>query len=115
MQAIRAKALLQIMIGPGEVRDAIAVKEAGPVTPRDLEEVRHGRGQCPRGGLLPSHSAEPPLQAALHRCLGTLSSVAEAMGRPMDPAIGDAHVGPERGSGASTFLEERVEAPERLG
>jgi hypothetical protein len=100
MQAIRAKALLQIIIGPGEVRDAIAVKEAGPVTPGDLEEVGHGRGKCPCCGLMPSHSAEQPLQAALHRRLCTLISVAEDMGHPMDPAIGDAHVGPERGSGA---------------
>ena len=97
MPAIRAKALLQIIIGPGEVRDAIAVKEAGPVTPRDLEEVGHGRGKCPRCGLMPYHSAEPPLQAALHRRFSTLVSVAEDMGYPMDPAIGDAHVGPESG------------------
>jgi hypothetical protein len=115
MQAIRAKALLQIIIGPGEVRDAIAVKEAGPVTPRDLEEVGDGKGERPSGGLMPHHSAEQPLQAALQRRLCMLISVVEDVGHPMDPAIGDADVGPESGSCREALVEPGVEAPERLG
>ena len=53
MVAMGAKELLEIIIRSGQLRDSITVKQAWPVTPRDLVEVGQGRRQRPSGGLVP--------------------------------------------------------------
>jgi hypothetical protein len=115
MTAMGAKKLLQIIIGAGEIRDAIAVEKPGPITAADLEKVVDGGGKRARFGVVPCHSPEEPLQAPLHHGLTVLVVVVQDVGRPMDPAIGDADVGPESGSCREALVEQGVEALECLG
>src|SRR5262249_48869474 len=66
MLAIGAKKLLQIIIGPGKSRDAIAVKQAGPVAPADLQKVPYRWCEAPGFGLMLPHGPEPPVQPPLY-------------------------------------------------
>jgi hypothetical protein len=115
MTAMGAKKLLQIIIGAGEIRYAIAVEKPGPIAAADLEKVVDGGGKRARFGVMPRHRPEEPLQAPLHPCLTVLVVVVQEVGRPMDPAIGDADVRPESGSCREALVEKGGEAPERLG
>ena len=66
-----------------------------PITPADLEKVVDSRGQGPCFGVVPRHRPEEPLQAPLHHGRPVLVVVVQDVGCPMDPAIGDADVGPQ--------------------
>lgn len=57
MVAMRAKALLQVVIGPRQRRDLIAMEQTWPVTAGNLEEVHQRRGERPGGRLVPCHRA----------------------------------------------------------
>jgi hypothetical protein len=96
MTAMGAKKLLQIVIGAGEIRDAIAVEKPRPITTADLEKVVNGGGQGACFGMVPRHSPEEPLQAPLHHGRIVLGVVVQDVGRPMDPVIGEADIGPPR-------------------
>src|SRR4030095_13055045 len=110
-----AKGLLQFVIGPRQLRNLIAVKEPWPVTARDLEKVHQRGGERPRGGPVPGHRAQQALQATLHGCPRVLFLVAEDMGGPMDPAIGDAYVRPQGGGCRQAPLEDGLQPREGLG
>ena len=115
MTAMGAKNLLQIIIGAGEIRAAMAVEKPGPITAADLEKVVDGGGQRARFGVVPRHRPEEPSQAPLPHCRTVLVVVVQDMDRPMAPAIGDADGGPESGRCRAALVEKGVEAPERLG
>src|SRR5438552_3985038 len=115
MPAMGAKQLLQILIGAGESRDAIAVEKPGPITAADLEKVGDGGGKRARFGVVPCHRPEEPPQAPLHHGLTVLVVVVQDVGRPMDPAIGAADSRPDRGIGREALVGPDVEALERLG
>jgi hypothetical protein len=72
MTAMGTKKLLQIIIGAGEIRDAIAVEQPGPITAADLEKVVDGRGKRARFGVVPRHGTEQPLQAPFYHYLTVL-------------------------------------------
>src|SRR5207302_9399244 len=75
MPAIGAKQLLQIIIGTGKSRDAIAVKQAWPVASADLQNVPDRWCEAPSLGLMLPPSPEQPVQPALHgglRALGVI-------------------------------------------
>ena len=112
---MRSKTLLQGVIGPGHIGDLIAVKEAWPVTARDLEEVCQGRGEPSCGSAVPRHGAQQAAQAMLHRGPSEVVGVREDVSRPMHPAVGDTHVRPQGGRLGQASLEERLQPDERLG
>jgi hypothetical protein len=115
MTAMGAKKLLQIIIGAGEIRDAIAVEKPRPITMADLEKVVDGGGQGACFGVVPRHGPEEPLQAPLHHGRIVLVVVVQDVGRPMDPAIGDADVGPQGSGRVQPAPQDRLQAPESLG
>jgi hypothetical protein len=95
MIAIRPKKLLQVIIGAGEIGDAIAVKQARPVATGDLAEVPECGGQRARSGLLACHGPKEPLHTLFHGCRRMVFVIGEEVGDSMYPAIGYLHVGPE--------------------
>lgn len=115
MVALGSKELFQRVIGAWEIRDGIAVKEAWPVTAGDLEEMGQRGCECPSGRLVPGQPSQQATQASLHRCPGQLVFVGEDLRHPLDPAVGKPHVGPQRGSGRQTPLEEGLQSSEWLG
>src|SRR5262245_27370323 len=68
MIAIRAQKLLQIMIGTGKSRDALAVLQAWPVALADLQKVLDRWCEAPGFGLLWPQGPKQPMQSALHGC-----------------------------------------------
>jgi hypothetical protein len=66
MIAIGAKKLLQIIIGPGQLRHRIAGKESGPVAPGDLPEVRQRRCKRASRSLVSRPRAQKAPEATLH-------------------------------------------------
>src|SRR4029434_2912083 len=81
----------------------------------DLEKVHQRGGERPCGGPVPGHRAQQALQATLHGCPRVLCLVAEDMGGPMDPAIGDAYVRPQGGGCSQAPLEDGLKPREGLG
>src|SRR5215831_12403664 len=112
--AMRAKVLLQVVIGPRQLRDLIAMEQAWPVTARNLEEVRQRRGERPGGSLVPRHRAQQAAQATLHSRSCALLFIGEDVGSPIDPAIGDAHGGPQGGGRRQAPLEDTLQPSEGL-
>ena len=108
MVAMRPKGLLQVVIGPRQLRNLVAVKEPGPVTARYLEEVSQGRSERPGGRLVPRHRAQRATQALLHQRPGMVFLVGEDMSHPMYPTIGDTDVRPEGSGLGQASLEERL-------
>src|SRR5437879_11815127 len=97
MIAIGAKKLLQIIIGTGKIRDAIAVKQAWPVASADLQKVPDRWCEAPSFGLMLPHSPEQPVQPALHGCLRALGVIVQDVRGAMHPAIGHSYLGPQIG------------------
>ena len=112
---MRAKGLLQFVLGPRQLWNLLAVKEPGPVTARDLEQMPQREGERPCRGPVPCHRAQQTWQAPLHSCSRVLCLVAEDMRGPMDPALGNAHVRPQGGSSRQAPLEEGLQPREGLG
>lgn len=107
--AVRPKTLLQVVIGPGESRDLIAMKAPRPVTPRDLQEVLQGRHECPSGLPVPHHGSAPAAQATRDGHGGRWLLVAAEVGGAMPPAIGDAHRWPQGSRLDQSALEPGVQ------
>jgi hypothetical protein len=95
MRAIRPEKLLEIIIGPGQLRHRIAGKESRPGTAGDLPEVRQRWCQCASRSLVSCHRTQQSPEAALHRQRLMLVLVAEDVGCLMDPAIPHPYVRPE--------------------
>ena len=112
---MRPKALLQVIIGPWQIRDLIAVEEPWPVTARDFQEVGQSRGEPPSGSPVPHHRAQQATQATFDSHPRVLVLIGEDVGHAMDPAIGDAHLGPQRGGFGQAPLEERLQPDKGLG
>ena len=70
------------------------MKEAWPVTTGDLAEVGQGRCEPTSGGLIPGQCAESAAETALHSASSELRLVGKDLGNPMDPTVGDTHIGP---------------------
>jgi hypothetical protein len=115
MTAMGAKKLLQIIIGAGESRDALAVEQPRPITPADFEKVVDGGGERAGFGMVLRHRPQEPLQAPLHHGRPVLVVVVQDRRRPMDPAIGDADVGPQRRGRVSPAPQDRLQASQGLG
>lgn len=107
--AVRPKGLLQVIIGPGQSRDRIAVKEAWPVTARDFQEMCQRGGECPRASPVPRHGAQEATQATLHSRPRAVFLVGEDVGYLVDPARGDAHLRPQQGGLGQAPVEERLQ------
>ena len=113
--AMRAKELFEIIIGAREIRHARAVEKPRPITAADLEKVIDSGGERARGGAVPCHGSEEPLQAPLHHCLIPLVFVVQDVSRTMHPVIGHPHVRPQGGCVIQTPLEDGLQAPQFLG
>lgn len=70
--AICPKELLQVIVGPREIRYLIAVEEPWPIAAGDLEEVGQSRGEFASGGPVPCHCPEETAQPPLHGGSSTL-------------------------------------------
>lgn len=103
-----SKTLLEGVISPGQIGALIAVKEAGPVTARDLEKVRQCRGELSCGSAVPCHGAQQASQATLHGGPSEVIGIREDVSRPMDPVVGDTHIRPQGGRLGQASLEERL-------
>jgi hypothetical protein len=113
--AVRPKGLLQVIIGPGQIRDLIAVKEPWPVAARDFQEMSQRGGKCPSASPMPRHGAQQATQATLNSRPRALVLVGEDLGYLVAPAIGDAHLGPQQGGLGQAPLEERLKPEQGLG
>ena len=114
MVAMGPKTLLQVIIGPWEIRDRIAVKETGPVAPSHLEEGDQRRREYPGGSAVPHHGAEQAAHATFHRYPRLLVFVSEDVRYPMDPAGGNVHIGPQGSRLSQAPLEEGVQPDQWL-
>ena len=70
--AMRPKELFECIVGPGQGRHLITVKEARPVTLRDFTEVRQRRREGASVGLVPGQCAEHAAETALDGVASTL-------------------------------------------
>jgi len=115
MVAMRAKELFQIIIGPRQLRDAIAVEQTRPITAADFEKMVDRRRERARAGSVPAHRPQQPLQAPLDGGLPELILVVQEVRRPLDPALGNADVGPQRCGRVQPAPQGGLQAPEGLG
>src|SRR5262245_60822721 len=115
MIAIDTKKLLQIIIGPGKIRDAIAVPQAGPGAPADLQTVPNRGRAGPGLGVMRPHGPTQPVQPALHGCLRARGVVVQDVGGAMHPAIGHTPLGPPRRRRVQPTPQDRLQAPEGCG
>jgi hypothetical protein len=96
MMTLRAKELLQSIIGPREVRDLIAMKQTGPVALCHFAEVReHGSQSGTAQLLVTRHGPQQGPQVALDASTIELLGISEYLGCPFDPAVGRTDQGPE--------------------
>jgi hypothetical protein len=112
--AMGTKILLQVIVGPWESRDLIAMKEAGLVAPGPLEEGDPRRRKAPGSRSGAHHRAQQAAQATFHHGPRLLAFVGEEMSRRMDPAVGNAHLGPQGSRRGQAPLEACVQPDERL-
>ena len=112
--AMGTKTLLQVVIGPWEIRDLIAVKETWPVAPGHLEEVDQRRREYPGSRSVLPHCASQAAQAPLHRCPRRLVFIGEDVRGPLDPAVGHAPSGPQGRRPGQAPLEECGQPDKRL-
>ena len=96
MMPLRAKELLQIIMGPREVRNLIAMKETGPVALGHFAEMReHGSQSGTTQLLVTRHGPQQRSQVALDASPIELGGIREYLGCPFDPAVGRTDQGPE--------------------
>ena len=115
MRALRAKKLLQILIGPGQLRDALAVNQAGPGAPAALQTVPYRWCEAPGFGLRLPHGPEQPVPPPLSSGAWLLGGMMPDVRGAMHPAIGHLHLGPQRRRRVQPTAQDRPQAPSRLG
>src|SRR5215467_8023800 len=115
MITIGAKKLLQVSIGPGQMREARAVKQAGPVAPADLQKVPYRGCEAPGFGLMLPHGSEQPVQPPLYSSPWLLGVIMQDVRGAMHPALGHPHLRPQRRRRVQPPSQDRLQAPERLG
>jgi transposase len=109
-----AEEVLEIIIGPREVGDLIALKDAAPIALGHGAEVLDGGRQRPHGGALVSHLGEQPAVGAAQREEVVARRIRKQVSRLMHPAVGGANLRPEGGRGGKPPREEGLQA-EQLG
>jgi hypothetical protein len=94
--ALRAELMLQIIVGARQVRNAVAVEQAGAIAAADFAEVLDRLAQVTGAVAMADHGAHQPVETALHRggVLGVM--VVQDMGGFVHPRIGALDVGPQR-------------------
>ena len=112
--AVRAKQLLQRVVGARQIGHAIAVEQARAVAGRHLHEVVDGTSQragriAPRGP-----SRQQALVADLHADRIEPGLVGKNMGGRTEPAMGTTDVRPEGSGALQTTLRQRADALQRL-
>lgn len=108
------KTLFQGVIGPRQIRDLVAVKQPRPVTARDFQEVHQWRSERPSGSPVSCHGAQQAAQALFDGRPRVLCLVGEDVGCAMYPAIGNAHLRPQRGGLGQPSLENRLQPDQGL-
>ena len=112
--AMGTKIVLQVLVGPWELRDLIAVKEAGPLAPGPLEEGDPRRHEYSGSSAGSPHRAPQTAQPPFHHCPRLLAFVGADVRGPMDPAGGNAHLRPPGSRRGQAPREEGVPPDERL-
>src|SRR5215471_17786810 len=115
MIAIGTKKLLQIIIGAWQFGHGITMKQAGPVTPADLQKVPYGGREGPGFDLMLPHSSKQPVQPSLHGSFCVLGVIVQDVRGAMHPAIGHTHLGPQRSGCVQPAPQDRLQAPAGLG
>jgi hypothetical protein len=108
MIAMGAKKLFQIIIGAGQIRDTITVKETRPIALRDFVEVSQSWGKGARLGPVTGHGAQESAQASFHRDLIVCGFVAQNRVGPLDPAIAHLDIRPEVSGLGQSPLQQRL-------
>ncbi len=70
-----AEELLQIIVGPRQIFDLVAVEEPVPITGSDFLEVYHCGSECAQPVLLLCHRLKPPLILLLEGGHSTLFGI----------------------------------------
>jgi hypothetical protein len=115
MRARRAKKLLQIIIGAGEIGHAVAVTQARPVAPADLQQGPDRWCEAPGCGLRLPHGSEQPVQPSPPGCRRALGVIVQDRRGAMHPALGHPHRGPQGSRRVQPAPEDRLQTPEGLG
>jgi hypothetical protein len=93
---LRAKALLQIIISPREVRDPIAMKQTGPGALRHCAAVReHGSQSGTTQRLVTRHGPQQGPQVALDASTIELLGIRAYLDCTFNPAVGRTDQWPE--------------------
>ncbi len=111
--ALRAKFMLEVVVGARQIRDSVAVEQPRAVAAGDLAEVVDGSAEASRAVTVKGHGADQSVEAALHRgsILGIM--IVQDVGRLVHPWIDPLDVGPQRGRLLQTALDQILEARER--
>jgi hypothetical protein len=99
MVAVGPEELLQLVIGPGQISDMRAVKQAWPVAVGDLSDVGQHGGKSRRAAVLvPRHGTEQGSESPPDAVGIEAWGMAQNLGDALDPVIRRPHHGP-KGSG----------------
>ena len=94
--ALGSEQLLEVVVGSGQARHAVAMEKPGTVAAGDLGEVLDGGRECTGPVAVPEHGAKQPVEPTPH-CTGLLALVvAQEPCRRVHPGIGALHLRPER-------------------
>ena len=111
--ALRAKLMLEVIVGARQIRNSVAVEQPGAVAAGHLAEMVDSAAEAARAVTVQGHGAEQSVEAALHRGRILGSMVVQDVGRLVHPRIDPLDVGPQRGGLRKTALDQSLQARER--
>jgi len=110
-----ANILFQVVVGPRQVVDLVAVKEPVPITLGDFAEVCHGRSQGAQLVLLLCHGREQLLILLLEDAHVTLLGVGQQVSGLVQPTVGLPDGRPELLRCCQSCSHEPLESAEFVG
>jgi hypothetical protein len=113
MVALRAKQLLEGVVGARQVRHAGGVEQAGPVTVRDLSEVIEGNSESANTAAVPLHGRKQAREAPPDLCARLARFIGEEAGGGMNKAVGPLQIWPERCCPGERPVDQKLEPRER--
>jgi hypothetical protein len=112
MVALRAKQLLERVVGARQVRHAGGVEQAGPVTVRHLTEVIEGNSECADTAPVPLHGRKQARKAPPDLCARLTGGVGEEPGGGMNEAVGSLQTQPERCCPGERTIDQELQPRE---
>ena len=113
MVALRAKQLLERVVGARQVRHVSGLEEARPVTVRDLAEVIEGNSERADMAAVALHGCKQAREAPPDLCAGLARFIGEEAGGGMNEAVGPLQIRPERRCLGESAADQKLEPRER--